>query len=285
MRTLSYMFFALLLAGCAVETTQTAAIPGPPDVRITPPAPELAPELAVLSGVWEGSWFGWGSVLPARLTIETIDAETAQVIYAWGDEGGERPFAQAGWVRRRAKVLPGGGLEWESGSWKFVFEIAQDRMSLKGKRLGKWADHITMKKVASKPVGAPAAASPPIPRGTIPTPPNLRMTPPAADVPPDLAAFAGTWEGAWDGILPARLIVERIDAESARVVYAWAEHPQGNFKGGWTRRWAKVLPDGKLQWGSEPRLTFTMAKDRRSIEGEWEKGGVISMVTMKKVGQ
>lgn len=120
---------------------------------------------------------------------------------------------------------------------------------------------------------------------TIPGPPEVKITPPAAGLAPEVAAFSGIWEGAWDGTLPSRLGVESIDAESARVVYAWADHPQGRFKGGWTRARAKVLPGGKLQWGSEVKFTFEMTKDRMSIEGEREQGGNISSVTMKKVGQ
>jgi hypothetical protein len=43
------------------------------------------------------------------------------------------------------------------------------------------------------------------------------MTPPAADLPPEVKAFFGTW----DGVLASRLVVEEIDATYARVVYAW----------------------------------------------------------------
>jgi hypothetical protein len=46
------------------------------------------------------------------------------------------------------------------------------------------------------------------------------MTPPAADLPPEVKAFFGTWEGTWDGVLASRLVVEEIDATYARVVDA-----------------------------------------------------------------
>jgi putative ABC transport system substrate-binding protein len=119
---------------------------------------------------------------------------------------------------------------------------------------------------------------------TVPGPPEVTITPPAADLPPELATYSGTWEGAWGGILQSRLVVEKIDTESARAVYAWADHPQGRFKGGWIRVRAKVLPGGKLQWGKEVKFTFEMAHDRMSIEGEREEaGGYISIVIMRKV--
>jgi hypothetical protein len=82
---------------------------------------------------------------------------------------------------------------------------------------------------------------------TLPAPPEVRMTPPAADLPPEVKAFFGTWEGTWDGVLASRLVVEEIDATYARVVYAWADDPQERFKGGWSRITAKVLPGGALQ--------------------------------------
>ena len=118
---------------------------------------------------------------------------------------------------------------------------------------------------------------------TLPSPPELRMTPPAADLPPEVTAFFGTWEGTWDGVLPSRLVVEEIDATSARVVYAWADDPKGRFKAGWSRVRAKILPGGALQWGSDVRFTFKMAADRRSIEGEREQAEHISLVTMQKI--
>jgi hypothetical protein len=113
--------------------------------------------------------------------------------------------------------------------------------------------------------------------------PGNTHDPPAADLPPEVKAFFGTWEGTWDGVLPSRLVVEEIDATSARVVYAWADHPQGRFKGGWSRVRASVLPGGTLQWGSDVKFTFKMTPDRRSIEGAREEAGHIALVTMQKL--
>jgi putative ABC transport system substrate-binding protein len=118
---------------------------------------------------------------------------------------------------------------------------------------------------------------------TVPGPPEVTITPPAADLSPELAAYSGTWEGAWGNVLKSRLIVEQIDAESARVVYAWADHPQGRFKGGWARVRAKVLPGGRLQWGDKVKFMFEMAQDRRSIAGKREQAGDVSTVIMRKV--
>jgi hypothetical protein len=72
-----------------------------------------------------------------------------------------------------------------------------------------WIFGIILSMVVMTGVASPA---------TLPAPPELRMTPPAADLPAELTAFFGTWEGTWDGVLPSRLVVEEIDATSARVV-------------------------------------------------------------------
>lgn len=120
----------------------------------------------------------------------------------------------------------------------------------------------------------------------MPGPPEVNMAPPAADLPPEVAAFSGTWEGPWNGVLPSRLVVESLDAESARVVYAWADYPGRCLKGGWVRVRATVLPGGKLLWGSESSFTFIMAEDRMHIAGEREEPAGrrnISTVVMKRV--
>lgn len=115
----------------------------------------------------------------------------------------------------------------------------------------------------------------------LPDPQGVVITPPPAGLAPELAAFSGTWEGMWGGTLPSRLIVEKINAKSAQVVYLYGDHPNGAFKAGWNRLQAKVLPGGKLHWGG---FTFEMGKDRMSIDGELiDKAGNISEVTMKKV--
>ena len=46
----------------------------------------------------------------------------------------------------------------------------------------------------------------------IPMPADLKVEPPAADVPATVARFAGAWaHGAWDGVLPHVLVVEAVD--------------------------------------------------------------------------
>jgi hypothetical protein len=138
----------VVIGGCATTTVDVAStIPEIP-VTIVPAATDLAPELAAFLGVWEGTWIGYLGTLPARFTVWRIDAKSAEVIYAWGDEKGLSPYSKAGFVRREATVLPGGRLEWKSGEWTFRFEISRDRTSVTGQRIGRWSDSLTMKKVS-----------------------------------------------------------------------------------------------------------------------------------------
>ena len=63
------------------------------------------------------------------------------------------------------------------------------------------------------------------PTATLPTARELEMMTPAVDLAPAVKAFFGTWEGTWDGVLASRLVVEAMDATSARIVYARADNP------------------------------------------------------------
>ena len=79
-------------------------------------------------------------------------------------------------------------------------------------------------------------------------PDDLTLVPPAADVPPDIAAFAGVWGGdRWDGVLPHTLAVERVQPDgTANIVYALgmdriAQSPQS------ARRVTGKISDGHLQ--------------------------------------
>ncbi len=48
-------------------------------------------------------------------------------------------------------------------------------------------------------------------------------TPPAAAQPP--AALVGQWNGSWDASLPTTLVVERVGAGAASVIYEWGVAP------------------------------------------------------------
>lgn len=71
----------------------------------------------------------------------------------------------------------------------------------------------------------------------VPLPADLTVEAPGADVPPELAKFAGVWgNGAWDGVLSHVLVVEQMRPDGqARVVYAYGDAPDRNVNRGHTR--------------------------------------------------
>src|SRR2546426_11522493 len=98
---------------------------------------------------------------------------------------------------------------------------------------------------------------------SLPSPSAVQITPPGRNLVPQIAAFSGVWQGRWIGpggptygTLPARLIVEKISAKSAQVVYIYGAQP-GRFQAGWRRSQATVLPFGHIQFGGNERPLLT----------------------------
>lgn len=112
---------------------------------------------------------------------------------------------------------------------------------------------------------------------------ELDLIMPSNTVPAQHAAFSGAWAGVWDGFLPSRLIVESVDLESARVVYAWGDDKFNRFKGGWVRLKVRISADNVLTWGTAPVFRFRLGKDGKTVAGEREERGEISTVQMRRV--
>jgi len=145
----------ILIAGCshansANPSSSRAAFPSPSAVRITPPAPGLAPQLAAFSGTWQGGWTGPYGTLPARLIVERIDAKTADVVYVYAALPKRSP---AGWFRAHASVLPFGQIRFAGPVRRasFTFTMRDDDKTVAGTyQLGTYPPStITMTKVRS----------------------------------------------------------------------------------------------------------------------------------------
>jgi hypothetical protein len=86
-------------------------------------------------------------------------------------------------------------------------------------------------------------------RDETPLPPDVRLIAPAADVPADIARFAGVWVGPWKeagaDTLCATLVVEEVlPSGHARLVYngTWAADPvPGHLQARDGRRWKRAL--------------------------------------------
>ncbi len=91
----------------------------------------------------------------------------------------------------------------------------------------------------------------------IPLPSDINIIPPSADLPKELAAFSGRWEGVWTYYTPFVLIVEKINEQSATVVYAVPADVRARTKGLFARLNAQVVRDKK------PRLECTSVAGAR----------------------
>lgn len=129
---------------------------------------------------------------------------------------------------------------------------------------------------ASLWLGAPVPAEPASWR-------DASVAPWPDDLKSEVAALVGVWEGKWDAVLPSRLIVEKIDAEWASIVYAWADDPQGRFGRGWTRLQARVGTDGTLRWGYPGLFTFEISEDYAALVGHTPREGRTAEVIMHRV--
>jgi hypothetical protein len=107
--------------------------------------------------------------------------------------------------------------------------------------------------------------------------------PKASDVPVEVAALAGTWEGFRPDDLPTRLVVEEIRGRVATVRYTWGDQPEGTFHSGWDRVRAVVRSDGTLFWRRPGDFTFQLSDDWTTLVGKRERGGATATSLMRRV--
>jgi hypothetical protein len=141
---------ACLLCGIVVFGAYTVLalnspmLPGPPNIKITPPSPDLAPKLAALSGVWEPAQRSFPTT---RVVVEQINETWATILLTGREDSHEN--SNGGWERVRARVFPDGEVRW-GYPVRFALRIAEDGATLEGKseRAGV-ATRTTLKKVGA----------------------------------------------------------------------------------------------------------------------------------------
>jgi hypothetical protein len=100
---------------------------------------------------------------------------------------------------------------------------------------------------------------------TAPLPATLNIVPPAPDVPLEIAAFSGVWEGKWWGYHESILVVEKIDRNKADVIYSLGL-AQG-FNPRYSYHTAQVSSGSAIEW-TEPngnKFIFKMDKGLNKI--------------------
>jgi hypothetical protein len=108
------------------------------------------------------------------------------------------------------------------------------------------------------------------------------VVPPATHVPPEVASLTGVWESLWGQGFPSRLVVEKIHPEWASIIYTWGDDPDGQFKAGWVRERAKVLPGGKLHCRYPGDFTFELSEDHTTLVGKSYWVGRADTIMMRR---
>jgi hypothetical protein len=112
--------------------------------------------------------------------------------------------------------------------------------------------------------------------------PSRVASPPPIVAPVPSPGFTGTWEAADPGTLPTRIVIQHVDAYSARILYTWGD---GSLEGTWLNARAKVLSDGKLYWRFPGAFTLTLSPDGQMLIGERESGGWKASATFRRVSK
>jgi hypothetical protein len=124
---------------------------------------------------------------------------------------------------------------------------------------------------------------------SVPLPKKIQIIQPTGDLPKEIAAFSGRWEGEWEeGARQSKsvLIVEEINAAKAKVIYGWSGY--GNVRADYSPFTAKVIPGikPKIEFSSPSRdFSFEMGEDLKTIHGinKPRKGLNRPTITMKKI--
>lgn len=102
---------------------------------------------------------------------------------------------------------------------------------------------------------------------TAPLPATLNIVPPAPDVPKEIAAFLGVWEGKWNGAIDTVLVVEKINTEKAEIIIS-----TGHWVG-YVYATANVLHGPTIEWTdvNGDKIIYKMDKGLEKLSGFLEE--------------
>ena len=121
-----------------------------------------------------------------------------------------------------------------------------------------------------------------------PLPADVKLTAPGTNVPPDLARFAGTWSGTWDGDICTALVVEEVFANGvARVVYSrGTAEALKLYQPRYWRATARIT-DGVLRFKlttlARPDFEYRLQSDTSTLAGTARPGTVDRKASMTRV--
>ncbi len=122
----------------------------------------------------------------------------------------------------------------------------------------------------------------------VPLPEDLKIVAPAEDIPKEIAAFSGVWEGECP-VLGTKvvLVVEEINSKEARIIWAKGKR-SGIYEtpASYERATASVIPEKrqiKFSLGARDKLTFSIESNLEYIIVLNERWGTSYRIEMKKV--
>jgi hypothetical protein len=122
----------------------------------------------------------------------------------------------------------------------------------------------------------------------IPLPNDINIVPPAPNLPKEIAAFSGKWEGTWDSGLDSILVVEEIHDTWAQVVFAHGDLRRYNYTANYERSKFKVISGPKPKIEAVPSIRDVSlisfeVKDSNTLIGSMTGSTWKRSVFMKRV--
>ena len=122
----------------------------------------------------------------------------------------------------------------------------------------------------------------------VPLPDDIKITAPAADVPEDIAAFSGVWEGKWNHFnIEAALIVEEINSKEAKVILCEGEQSGFYAMPASCERYNSIVTPENLQIEFGPiekiRYTFSMENNLNQAKVTIKNPGFSDKGIMNKI--
>ena len=124
----------------------------------------------------------------------------------------------------------------------------------------------------------------------VPLPDDIKIAAPAEDIPKDIAAFSGVWEGKDIGKgIGSVLVVEEINSKEAKVIYcreAWKDE-RGDTSDAWCYRFKAIVTPEKrqIEFGQAQKQpsTFIMGNNLNQIKGTVKKATDTDKLIMTKI--
>jgi hypothetical protein len=115
-------------------------------------------------------------------------------------------------------------------------------------------------------------------------PPDTKVETPASTIPREQAAFAGKWEGIWDGKLPHVLVVERIVPDGVDVIYATGSSMEWRMNPAWARAKGKFADARTLVVSlSRPATATYVMQPDGTLDATYEWSGPRAKAKLQRV--